>query len=262
VAEETVYVVTVTGSVHALEVATGSELWQADMGAPSTTGPTISEGLAVVATDDGVVALDARNGGIAWSSTSTGPASGTPAVVEGNVVTASVDGMASALDAAAGDTVWQTDAGITAAHSVAADPSSGIAVLGGHEGIAVAVELVDGRVRWRYDTGDSARTGAPTMCTMGVTTFALVRLLRSLEAADEDESLFSGSIHGNRPLLIATGISVLTILRATELARYVARTDDKRRARLDIISHLLCELPYEPLGPQEIKLPRCQKAGA
>ena len=38
--------------------------------------------------------------------------------------------------------------------------------------------------------------------TMGVTTFALFRLFSSLETADEDESLFGGSILGNRPLLI------------------------------------------------------------
>ena len=38
--------------------------------------------------------------------------------------------------------------------------------------------------------------------TMGVTTFALFRLFSSLETADEDESLFSGSILANRPLLI------------------------------------------------------------
>jgi len=53
--------------------------------------------------------------------------------------------------------------------------------------------------------------------TMGVTTFALFRLFSSLETADEEESLFAGSIFGNKPLLIATGLSVLTIVLATEL---------------------------------------------
>ena len=53
--------------------------------------------------------------------------------------------------------------------------------------------------------------------TMGVTTFALFRLFSSLETADEDASLFDGSILANRPLLIATGLSVLTIILATEL---------------------------------------------
>jgi Ca2+-transporting ATPase len=53
--------------------------------------------------------------------------------------------------------------------------------------------------------------------TMGITTFSLFRLFSSLETADEDESLFGGSILANRPLLVATGLSVLTILLATEL---------------------------------------------
>ena len=53
--------------------------------------------------------------------------------------------------------------------------------------------------------------------TMGMTTFSLLRLFSSLENADADESLFGGSILGNRPLLIATGLSVLTILLAVEL---------------------------------------------
>ena len=53
--------------------------------------------------------------------------------------------------------------------------------------------------------------------TMGMTTFALFRLFSSLETADEDESLFGGSILSNRPLLIGTGISVLSIILATEL---------------------------------------------
>ncbi len=53
--------------------------------------------------------------------------------------------------------------------------------------------------------------------TMGITVFSLFRLFSSLETADEDESLFGGSIIANRPLLVATGLSVLTIILATEL---------------------------------------------
>jgi Ca2+-transporting ATPase len=53
--------------------------------------------------------------------------------------------------------------------------------------------------------------------TMGITTFSLFRLFSSLETADQDESLFGGSILANKPLLVATGLSVLTIILATEL---------------------------------------------
>ena len=40
---------------------------------------------------------------------------------------------------------------------------------------------------------------------------------------------------------------------------YVARSDDKRRARLNIITHLLSKIPYEPTKPEKIKLPERQK---
>ncbi|MFP5512931.1 MAG: polyphosphate kinase 2 [Alphaproteobacteria bacterium] len=41
---------------------------------------------------------------------------------------------------------------------------------------------------------------------------------------------------------------------------YVARSDDKRRARLNIISHLLAHVPYEKLPRASIKLPKRQDA--
>ena len=40
---------------------------------------------------------------------------------------------------------------------------------------------------------------------------------------------------------------------------YVARSDDKKRARLNIIAHLLSKIPYQPTKPEKIKLPERQK---
>ena len=42
---------------------------------------------------------------------------------------------------------------------------------------------------------------------------------------------------------------------------YVARSDDKKRARLNIIRHLLSQIPYEDAPREKIKLPKRQKAG-
>ena len=42
---------------------------------------------------------------------------------------------------------------------------------------------------------------------------------------------------------------------------YVAQTDDKKRARLNIISHLLSRVPYGPLPDREIVLPERQQIG-
>jgi Ca2+-transporting ATPase len=53
--------------------------------------------------------------------------------------------------------------------------------------------------------------------TMGVATFSLFRIASSLETADENRSVFSGYILGNPALLKATGLSIVTIVLATEL---------------------------------------------
>jgi len=41
---------------------------------------------------------------------------------------------------------------------------------------------------------------------------------------------------------------------------YIAYTDDKKRGRLNIIRHLLDQVPYEPLPHHEVTLPERQKA--
>jgi polyphosphate kinase 2 len=43
---------------------------------------------------------------------------------------------------------------------------------------------------------------------------------------------------------------------------YVADSDDKKRARLNIITHLLGKIPYEEAPREKVKLPERQKAGA
>ncbi|TFC88496.1 polyphosphate kinase 2 [Cryobacterium sp. TmT2-59] len=42
---------------------------------------------------------------------------------------------------------------------------------------------------------------------------------------------------------------------------YVAHTDDKKRGRPNIISHLLSQVPYEPFPGLDVELPKRQKAG-
>jgi polyphosphate kinase 2 (PPK2 family) len=48
------------------------------------------------------------------------------------------------------------------------------------------------------------------------------------------------------------------MFRATDTAWapwYVVSSDDKKRARLNVISHLLSQVPYEPLEPRKVTLP-------
>ena len=41
---------------------------------------------------------------------------------------------------------------------------------------------------------------------------------------------------------------------------YIAHTDDKKRGRLNIISHLLSQVPYQPLTMEDVQLPGRQQA--
>jgi polyphosphate kinase 2 len=52
------------------------------------------------------------------------------------------------------------------------------------------------------------------------------------------------------------------MFRATDTAWapwYVANTDDKKRGRLNVISHLLSAIPYTPLQHRDVELPKRQK---
>ena len=42
---------------------------------------------------------------------------------------------------------------------------------------------------------------------------------------------------------------------------YLAHTDDKKRGRLNIISHLLSQVPYQPLAHRDVTLPKREKPG-
>jgi polyphosphate kinase len=42
---------------------------------------------------------------------------------------------------------------------------------------------------------------------------------------------------------------------------FIANTDDKKRGRLNVISHLLSQVPYEPLVKAQVTLPERQEPG-
>ena len=42
---------------------------------------------------------------------------------------------------------------------------------------------------------------------------------------------------------------------------YIASSDDKKRARLNVISHLLSQVPYEPLTQKKVELPKRKTPG-
>jgi polyphosphate kinase 2 len=93
---------------------------------------------------------------------------------------------------------------------------------------------------------------------------------------DEQTRRLEGRIHDPRKVWKLTDMDLKSYSRWYDYSRardamlaatdtpwapwYVAHTDDKMRGRLNIISHLLTKVPYEPLQLRDITLPKRQKA--
>ena len=91
---------------------------------------------------------------------------------------------------------------------------------------------------------------------------------------DEQTRRLEGRIHDPRKVWKLTDMDLKSYSRWYDYSRardamlaatdtpwapwYVADTDDKKRGRLNIISHLLSQVPYEPLEPRDITLPKRQ----
>jgi polyphosphate kinase 2 len=89
---------------------------------------------------------------------------------------------------------------------------------------------------------------------------------------DEQTRRLEGRIHDPRKIWKLTEMDLKSYTRWDDYSRardamfvatdtpwapwYVARTDDKKRGRLNIISHLLSKVPYEPIEPRDIELPK------
>ncbi len=94
-----------------------------------------------------------------------------------------------------------------------------------------------------------------------------------LEVSPEEQTRrLEGRIHDPRKIWKLTEMDLKSYSRWDDYSRardamfaatdtpwapwYLARTDDKKRGRLNIISHLLSKVPYEPVEPRDIKLPK------
>jgi polyphosphate kinase 2 (PPK2 family) len=94
---------------------------------------------------------------------------------------------------------------------------------------------------------------------------------------DEQTRRLEGRIHDPRKIWKLTDMDLKSYSRWYDYSRardrmlaatdtpwapwHIAHTDDKKRGRLNIISHLLSQVPYTPLVPRDVKLPRRQRPG-
>jgi polyphosphate kinase len=96
-------------------------------------------------------------------------------------------------------------------------------------------------------------------------------------SADEQSRRLKDRVHDPRKIWKLSDMDLLSygrwydysrardaMLLATDTAWapwYIADADDKKRARLNIISHLLSQVPYERLGDRDITFPKRQRPG-
>ncbi|MDF1504930.1 PQQ-binding-like beta-propeller repeat protein [Roseisolibacter sp. H3M3-2] len=108
VADGTLYVSAMDGSVQALRAADGAERWRAATGGYCHSSPVLAGGLVVVGSADGAVyAFDARTGARRWRRPTGGPVYASAAVAKGVAAIASGDGHVYGLALATGAERWR-----------------------------------------------------------------------------------------------------------------------------------------------------------
>jgi eukaryotic-like serine/threonine-protein kinase len=162
---ETVFVASTDGVVHALEFATGSERWRAELGADvGAASPLVVDAGVVVADKAGIVhALDPATGTERWHTATGGPIAGAAALAGGRVVVATENGLALALDPATGSIDWQVPLPGGVERSIAATDGLVYCALSG--GLLVALRSSDGSLAWEARVATDGLGGTPTIAS-------------------------------------------------------------------------------------------------
>jgi outer membrane protein assembly factor BamB len=157
------YVTTASGTVAALERASGSIRWRYEAGATAGSTPAVAGNIVVVATGDGRVhGLDATSGVRRWRTDPTrqspfpwGHESGdlylSSPLLHGNAVyVGNGDGALYRLDLHSGRVVWRlpTEAPVRSSPAY----GNGTVYVGSADGSVYAADAETGARRWRFDT--------------------------------------------------------------------------------------------------------------
>jgi len=194
------------GFLRAIEIASGKEISQADMGGYSAATPAVVSGTAFVGTfNNQVIAVDWRKGKLVWSyehPRRNFPFYASPAVAGDRVIAAGRDKMVHALHRETGKSLWTFSArGRMDSSPVICGETI---FVGAGDGVLYGIDLSSGKERWRY-TG-----GAPILASPAVADGRLVigaddgRIycfdlrVKGVEGTPEPEKKTSGSGTGQK----------------------------------------------------------------
>jgi outer membrane protein assembly factor BamB len=140
------------GDVHALDLATGREVWKSNTDLELSGGPAVGEGIVVVGGTGGeLVALDAATGARRWQVATGGEVLTAPSVAGGIVVVRTVDGRLRGLRAADGGEAWtyeQPVPRLTLRGNGAPVVDGDMVFAGLDNGKVVALSLTTGELLW------------------------------------------------------------------------------------------------------------------
>jgi eukaryotic-like serine/threonine-protein kinase len=141
-----------TGSLSALDEATGATLWRVDVGSRVRASPLLISDLIVVGSDAGdVVALRQVDGSETWRFASPAPVSASLVSLGEMVYVCDEDGGIHALHAGSGEVRWSHDVGGRVNRGPAI--SNGILYVAAHDGRFSAVEAASGEALWSVELG-------------------------------------------------------------------------------------------------------------
>lgn len=193
VVDGTVYIGTDSGSIYALDAATGRTEWEFLARRPIESSPTVvdgtvyvTEGASTVDTVTYVYALDASNGREQWRFETTGDIS-SPTVVDGTVYVGNIDaiggGTVYALNAGDGTERWAVDIGSEVASSpTVADDT---VYVGSLDGTVHALDADTGDRNWSV-TAEGSQWASPTVSD-GTVYIATNGTVHALDGADGTE---------------------------------------------------------------------------
>jgi outer membrane protein assembly factor BamB len=162
VADGRVYVADESGTIAALDAATGATIWEKDVGSRIRGTPALTADLIVAGTDAGdVVALRAADGSRAWNAPVGGaPISASLLVDHGRIYAGGEDRTLHVLDAATGDQLWSLDVGGPVTHGPAL--ADGVVYIGATGGQFSAIDVATHAARWTAGLGPGG-VGTPTI---------------------------------------------------------------------------------------------------
>jgi outer membrane protein assembly factor BamB len=155
------------GAVVCLDQWEGHVLWVAHLGATNLTSPAIQNNTAFVTSSRGVHAIDMSTGTVIWENATRWPVSSCPAVADGLVfVGAENDDRVYALEQSSGNQVWSFRAGGWFT-SAAVDSSKQLVIVGCKDLRLYCLDEHTGDRVWEYINGPNYES-APTISANGL----------------------------------------------------------------------------------------------